>query len=810
MADSNGKDEPAIDATGMTMGVLAGPETSSLGGLFPGPALFGGRYEILGMLGEGGMGTVYRARDVELDELVALKMLRHELSDAPGILARFRQEAKLARRVTHRNVARTFDIGEHEGAKFLTMELVDGESLASLAARRGRLSITEVASLVDQIAQGMAAAHDASVIHRDLKPDNVLIATDGRVLVTDFGIAHAAAGVVGAAKTVGGIVGTPAYMAPEQVEAATDIDARADLYALGAIIYELLTGEVPWPGDAPLVVAVARLLGPPPDPRAINANIPDAVADVVLRCMARSRDDRFASAAELSAAFTHAVSAAGVAGARVARTGADVTAPIAPARAAVPASPHTLGLDKTIVVLPFKNGGLPEDEYLAEGMTDDLIDMLSMTSGLKVRPRGASAHLRGVDVDARRVGEELKVQVVVEGAVRKIAASIRVTARLVSTADGFQLWAKRFDRAAADVLAVNDEVASAIADALAVVGAQKPRVAPTNVEAVDLYFRASHEYHKFWREDVLRAVDLYEQALALAPNDATILAACARARVRAAFFGGEGAAEMLGKAHAAADRAVAGAPEMGESWLALAAARMMEGDAAGAARAVVTALERSKGLAPAHELMGRILVEAVGPAEAVVHFRRALAIDPAEVTTRFELAKALALLGQWDEATALLDVPATTPSGRTTRFLWGIRQCIWRGELHPDLARPPELGAGIGVTAGHAHAMIGVLTNRELTETVRKELEDRVIEPNLGLRRRTFFLQLNAEIYAFVFEVDHALKSLAAAIDAGLMDLVWMDRCPILEPVRQDPRFVPLRAEVAARAQPVVIALGRA
>jgi len=223
-------------------------------------------------------------------------------------------------------------------------------------------------------------------------------------------------------------------------------------------------------------------------------------------------------------------------------------------------------------------------------MTDDLIDMLSMTSGLKVRPRGASAHLRGVDVDARRVGEELKVQVVVEGAVRKIAASIRVTARLVSTADGFQLWAKRFDRAAADVLAVNDEVASAIADALAVVGAQKPRVAPTNVEAVDLYFRASHEYHKFWREDVLRAVDLYEQALALAPNDATILAACARARVRAAFFGGEGAAEMLGKAHAAADRAVAGAPEMGESWLALAAARMMEGDAAGAARAVVTAL----------------------------------------------------------------------------------------------------------------------------------------------------------------------------------------------------------------------------
>ena len=252
------------------------------------------------MIGSGGMGTVYRARDLELDEVVALKVLRRELLSAPGIVDRFRREAKLARRVTHRNVARVFDIGEHEGEKFLTMELVDGESLAATIAREGAFSVVRAVEIAAAIAAGLASAHAAGVIHRDLKPDNVLIASDGRVVLTDFGIARAIISS-GPAATVGGLVGTPAYMAPEQVE-GREVDARADLYALGALMFELVTGHRAWARrTAIFVVAAARLTSPPPDPRARRPDLPAPAAELIMRCLARQPEHRPASAEEVSA-----------------------------------------------------------------------------------------------------------------------------------------------------------------------------------------------------------------------------------------------------------------------------------------------------------------------------------------------------------------------------------------------------------------------------------------------------------------------------------------------------------------------------
>jgi serine/threonine protein kinase/tetratricopeptide (TPR) repeat protein len=792
----------ALPSTGaVSTGVVSTGAVSVPAGTM-GPQRLAGRYELMAMLGEGGMGTVYRARDVELDEEVALKMLRKELVDTPGMLARFRREAKLARRVTHKNVARTFDIGEHEGEKFLTMEFVDGESLASLAARRGRLSVSEVTHIVKEICAGMTAAHAASVVHRDLKPDNVLVAKDGRVVVTDFGIAHAAAGATGVAKTMGGIVGTPAYMAPEQVEGGADVDARADIYALGAMAYELLTGHRAWPGDAAFVVAAARLLHPPPDPRAVFPSLSAAVSEVVMRCMAKARGDRFASAEEVAAAFAQASSSSSGSSVGLAPTSFALVAP--PAQAG---SPGEAPLDKTVAVLPFKNSGPPEDEYLADGVTDDLIDVLSMTPGLKVRPRGAVTHLRGTDRDPRHVGAELGVQVVVEGSVRKTSKGVRVTARLVSSADGFQLWAKRFERSAGDVLAVNDEAANAIAEALTVTGAPKPRVAPSDPVAIDLYLRAQHEYHKFWLDNVVRAVELYEQALARAPNDPTILAGCARARTRIAFFGGAGAAKMLELAREAAERAVAGAPDLGESWVALASVKMMSGDAPGAVRALVTALEKSKGLGTAHDLLGRILIEAGRTDDALTHLRTALSIDPSATVLRFEIARASALLGNWAEVDRLMDRPSDDPSDRVARFLFRARLCLWRGETHPELADPPVLGPEMGALRDPA-ALIELFKTRELTEAYREILDAAAARGEPGSRRRTLFFQVNAEVYAYVFEIDQSLTSIAEAIKSGLIDLLWLDRCPVLEPVRKDARFAALRAPVAARAEQILAALG--
>jgi serine/threonine-protein kinase len=479
-------------------------------------------------------------------------------------------------------------------------------------------------------------------------------------------------------------------------------------------------------------------------------------------------------------------------------------------RAAVPAPPPAIKVegsaDKTVAVLPFHNAGSADDAYLADGLTEDLIDMLSMTRGLKVRPRAVVAHLRGQDRDPSEVGRELEVEVVVHGSVRKTPAGVRVNARLIGVADGFQLWAKRFDRPASDALVINDEAAQAIAEALTVHFTAKRRAAPADPVAVDLYLRANHEYAKFWSDDVARAVDLYEQALARAPEDPTILAGCARARVRMAFFGRDGATTSLTLARQAGERAVAAAPENGESWAALAAALFMGGDAPAAVRAARTALARSPGLAHAQELLGRILLEAGHRDEAAARLRTALAIDPSTLTPRWELVRMHALLGEWTQADALMDLPVGGRGDGVSRFLYRLRLAVWRGQDHPDLDNAPPLGPEFGAVA-RSRDLRETIRTRELPDAYREALETSRASLGEGSRRRTLFCQLNAEVYSFVFEVDAALDALKEAVDSGLLDLFWMDRCPVLDPVRRDARFAALRAEVEARVSRIESAL---
>jgi serine/threonine-protein kinase len=590
-------------------------------------------------------------------------------------------------------------------------------------------------------------------------------------------------------------------MAPEQVEARGEIDARADLYALGAMAYELVTGHRAWPGDSPLAVAAARLLHPPPDPRSVFPSLGASVAEVIMRCMAKSRDDRFASADEVAAAFAHAASGGAAPSVSVAHPPAATSSPALFVRAADAGGAE----GKTVAVLPFKNTGPREDEYLADGVTDDLIDVLSMTPGLKVRPRGAVAHLRGADRDPRDVGVELGVQVIVEGSVKKTSTGVRVTARLVSSADGFQLWAKRFERAQGDVLAVNDEAANAIAEALTLTAAPKARVAPSDPVAIDLYLRASHESQKFGRTHSARAVELYEQALARAPDDPTILAGYARARARLAFYGGKGAAEMLALALASAERAVAGAPEIGEAWVALASARMMGGDPAGAVRALGTALKKANGLATAHDLLGRILVEAGRVDVALSHLRTALSIDPSAIQVRLEIARAQALLGNWTESDATMDLPVTQPGDRVAHYLFRARLCMWRGETHPELDDAPQLGPEMGPLANPA-TFVEFLRTRTLTDSFRSVLDRSAESAEAGSRRRALMFQIKADVFGSVFEVDLALEAIGGAVDSGLFDLVWLDRAPTLAAVRKDARFAPLRAVVEARAKRILAA----
>jgi serine/threonine-protein kinase len=762
------------------------------------------RYEIVALLGAGGMGTVYRARDLELEETVALKVLRRELVDAPGILDRFRREVKLARRVTHRNVARVFDIGEHEGEKFLTMEFVDGEPLSAMLAREGALSTARAAAIARAIAEGLASAHAAGVVHRDLKPDNVLMARDGRVVLTDFGIARAAVGAVGASSTMGGLLGTPAYMAPEQVEGRDDVDARADVYAFGALLFELLTGERAWPGESPFAVASARLVAPPPDPRARKRGLPDAHAELVLGCLARHAADRppsFEQVIALLDGLVHAAPAATLA------TPA-LPAPMPHAVHASRSSPSPTGprhtpapVEKTVAVLPFRNAGAPEDEYLAEELTDDLIDALSMTRGLKVRSRGMVLRFRGSEQDPRDLGRELGVQVVVEGSVRRARGSVRISARLVSVTDGFQLWAKRFDRPEQDVLSINDDAARAIAEALTLAGAREARDAPSNPAAIDLYIRARHEHRKFWPEHVARAIGLYEQALALAPEDPMILSALALALSRHSFFVGDG---DFTKARRIAQQAIAAGPLLGESHLALGSVLFHTGEPAAAVQSLRYATQRSPGLADAHAALGRILVEVGAADEGIRRLEVALSLDPETPNARTEIGRALALVGRWDEANAEHE----KLRGHDDAFaFWTARarMALWRRES--DLAESYLVELGDDERALRIpQMMLHLARGKKLTPEINAQLASMSRPGVVGTRRRAFFLQMRAEIMGFVGDAEGLLTALEISVESGLIDRLWLERCPLLEGGRSHPRYAAVHAEVTRRSEEILAA----
>jgi serine/threonine-protein kinase len=741
----------------------------------------------------GGMGSVYRVRDRELDEVVALKFLRRELLDDPAMLERFRQEVRLARRVTHANVARTFDIGEHAGERFLTMEYVEGESLAKRLAREGPLSCHRTIEIALELCAGLGAAHAASVVHRDLKPDNVLLGKDGRVVITDFGIARSHR--EGAAHTVG-MIGTAAYMAPEQVQERQDLDGRADLYALGVLLYEAVTGAPAWPGEFFFAVALARLEKPPPDPRTRNPAVPDVLAEAILRCLARERDDRFASAGELAATLR------GTQPTLALRDTPALGLASAPARA-LRVAPLPVPSDRTIAVLPFASGS-EDDAFLADALTDDLIDALSTTRGLRVRPRGlVTMYLTPGAADPRALGRALDVQVIVEGSVRRHGESVRIHARLVSVAEGFQLWGRRFDRPARDVLAINDEVARAVAEALTMERREAPRAAAADAEAVELQLRARRALRSAWGGwgDLDAVVALFEQGLARAPDDPGLLSGIAMARARRLNYAAPDV-DDVDAVRGAVDRAIEIAPHLGEAWLSQATLRYISSDWAGAVTSLRQALTRAPGLLQAHEMLGNIQAEIGALDEGLFRLETVVSLDPTATIARFELARAAALAGKWERTDVLLALPVDSPEERDYRRLSRARLNLWRGADRHDTSGGRDSPAN-SVTSEFA----ATLATRTVADGVIERIEGHCEKTREGSRLRPLLLQVAAELLAASGRPEEALAQVARSVDVGLYDLTWLDQCPVLAEVRALPGWAPLRARLVERAAPVLAAL---
>ncbi len=469
--------------------------------LAPGTRL--GPYEIVAPIGAGGMGEVYRARDPRLGRDVAVKVLPPGVAD-PDRLARFALEARTVAALSHPNLLAIFDVGTGD-RPYLVTELLDGETLRGRLAR-GPIAAMEAVAFALQIVAGLTAAHGRGVVHRDLKPDNLFVTADGRLKILDFGLATTVAPVPDTAGTAaddltavrtspGVVLGTLGYFSPEQAR-ARPVDHRTDLFAVGAVLYEMLTGQRAFRGESP-ADTLALLLHRPPSELTFAPTVPPALADVVRRCLQQTPERRYQSAQELATALE----AISLDGAR----------PAARIASAAPAS---------VAVLPFVNlSAAADDQYFADGLAEDLVNALARLPGLRVASRTSSFRHRGRDLDLRAIGRDLGVRAVVEGSVRRAGNQLRLTVHLTDADDGYHLWSERDDRALADVFDVQDAMVAAIvaamAPALVAESGATARRATTNPQAYDLYLKGRHLWNQRSPSVVGAAIACFEGAIAL-------------------------------------------------------------------------------------------------------------------------------------------------------------------------------------------------------------------------------------------------------------------------------------------------------
>jgi serine/threonine-protein kinase len=773
--------------------------------------LFAERYRVDRLLGRGATGAVWAAYDEEVGDRVALKLL----TGGPGDAAeRFRREVRLARRVTHRNAARIFDLGTANGVLYLTMELVEGDSLQVLISREAPLPVARAAEIASQIANGLAAAHDVGVVHRDIKPANVLLDRGGRVVLTDFGLARAVA--ADAKVTIGSaMIGTPSYMAPEQVRGET-VGPQTDLYALGAVLYEMLTGSCPFVRDGVVATAMARLEADPEDPRS-HVPIADDLAALVMRCLERSPDKRPESAASVAAAL-----------AEIARrqetpdTAATLfEAPRAsPARVGDPRSGSRSSLgggggafatlppqERTLAVLPFSHRGAAEHAHLAEVIAEDLVDVLTMTRGLRVTSSGATAKYRGQSVDPRTIGSELGVDAVVDGGVRVMGDRLRISARLVDVATGEQLWVDRYDGALADAQALEEITAQRIAEhlrrELALLGARNavPR------EALELYLEADRRSAEtsLLHDHLHEALKLLEQAIEIAPDFGLALAAHADHSVRRWFLpAGRNDDAVARRAHESVARACARAPELPLTHFAAGRLAVSDGRFGDAARELTLALALAPTYAEVHAYMGSLQCEAGRGDEGERHMELAGRLDPSLAVGPM-LARRFALNGDLDTYREMIRRIRAKPS--ESRFIiesLEMRVAGWYGDLEtvrrcrPSSFVPP----GHPITRyyeAQRGALLGEVKEAELLASF-----EPVLAGGAGPRLYAFMRQVAIEALAPMGAIESAMAQLRLVTDApAFVDADWLEHCPALDPLRSHPDFAAMVASVRMRADAI-------
>ena len=580
------------------------------------------RYVVERELGRGGMATVYLARDLKHGRHVALKVLHPELAASLGP-ERFRLEIETVARLQHPHILAVHDSGETAGQLWFTMPFVEGESLRDRLRREQQLPLEVALRVATDAARALQYAHEHGVIHRDVKPENLLLTKDGSTLIADFGIARALSRGDDRLTETGISVGTPAYMSPEQAAGDRTLDARTDVYALGAVLYEMLAGEPPFTGPTAQAVIAKRFGGNVPSVRRVRPSVPVKVERAVMKALAMVPADRFETMAQFAAAL---------------RDDLPYVDPSIPEREEAP----------SIAVLPFVNlSADPDNEFFTDGMTEELITALTRAGGLRVAARSSSFAFKGGAADVRSVAERLGVQAVVEGSVRRDGNRLRVTVELVNASNGYQLWSERYDRELRDVFAVQDEISLTIAAKLkGELVNETGRVAKRytdNLEAYQLYLRGRAHWNMRGR-GLGRAVGYFQHALYEDPEYALAYTGLADSYSLLAFYGYHPPDEVFPKARVAAERALALDASLAEAYGSLGFIRLYyDWNLEESRRALERALALSPGYVPGHMWLAAAHAADGNVDESIVEGKRAVTLEPLSSAARAHLAWVLYL-----------------------------------------------------------------------------------------------------------------------------------------------------------------------
>ena len=728
------------------------------------------------------MATVYLAEDIKHHRKVAIKVLREDVASLIGA-TRFLREIRLTASLDHPHILALLDSGTAGEHLFYVMPFVEGETLRDRLRREGTIPLADALRIAREVADALDYAHARGIIHRDIKPENILLAA-GHARVADFGIARAVS-AVGESSTetqvtqVGLVVGTPAYMSPEQAVGESSLDGRSDLYSLGCVLYEMITGAAPFAGTAAQALIVRRFQETPPPLRAARPQASGELEQLVMRLLSTDPGARHATAAELTRALQAAATV---------RTG-EMTVPTP-----TPAAPAT----RSVAVLPFVNMSAdPENEYFSDGMTEELISVLTRTPGLRVAARSSVFAWKGRNEDVRVVGRTLNVEAVLSGSIRKSGSRIRVSAQLTTVNDGYQVWSETFDRELSDVFAVQDELSQAIAKVLRV------RLAPgsgkggqqgtDNVEAYTHYLRGRFHWSRRTEAEVQKGLEHFEQALKLDAEYALAEIGVADSYNILGFYDWMHPREAFPRAIAAANRALALDDSLAAAYNSRGYVRLYhEWKWAEAETDFRKSESMAPGYATASHCYGNVLVVRGRFAEAEAAMRRAVASEPLSMISNAAIGWSMYYAGRFADAIAqyraVIELDPTFALGH----LWLGYPLVQIGDCEGAVR---EFEAAIRLMNRSAIAVAG-LARAHMAAGRRMEAEALIAElDDLGTRR--FVPQYDiAMVLAAGGDRDGAFARLERALSDREHELVFLAVDPALAALRDDPRFAGLKARV--------------